>query len=79
VCMPWSFYLIICSVRAMHRPVLSTDKSTAEFIENGIPTLLVRFCHVTLRKAGMHKSHESAFSLSLECHRNHCFLSQGIP
>jgi hypothetical protein len=50
-----------------------------DFLENRIPTILVRFCDVIIRKAGMQESHESAFSLFLECHRDRGFLSQGFP
>src|SRR5262249_48150743 len=36
--------------------VRSTSKNVAEFIENRIPALLVRFCHVIIGKAGMQES-----------------------
>jgi hypothetical protein len=65
--------------QALLPAVRSADESVAKVVKDGIPTLLVRLCHVIIRKTGMQESHESPFSLFPECHRDHRFLSQGIP
>src|SRR5262245_1463258 len=66
------------AMRNAYAMVALPGKNLAELVTNRIPTFLVRFCLLIIRKAGMQEREESAFSVFLEGHRNDCFFSQRV-